>query len=97
MDPEFSGKGLNRYASDRIAVSDGTLTVDVLEGGSVAPGGPLPDGLGYKCNSAQEHVPLRAFITDSRIPSIQTGASLRASTSFYVLGVAVLLSSVKVF
>ena len=55
-----SGGGMNRYASDRIMLIDGdanTLTLDTFEGGSVAPGGPLPDGLGY-----QVCTPVRFFL-----------------------------------
>lgn len=99
MTSPFVGEGYNRYASDRIAVSGGFLNVDVLEGGSAAPGGPLPDDLSYQCHSAEEHAPIRAFITDTRIPVIQTGASLsldpKKSFSFYVTTIATLISLMK--
>ena len=57
---------MNRYASDRIMLIDGdanTLTLDTVEGGSVAPGGPLPDDLSYTCHAAEEHAPIRAHIS----------------------------------
>ena len=62
------GKGFNRYASDRIAVSKDTLKIQKLMGGAVAPGAPLHvSELGYKCHASQEHLPLHAFITDTRV------------------------------
>lgn len=70
MTAPFIGRGYNRYASDRIAVSKAALTIDKLEGGSTAPGGSLQEGLGYKCHSAEEHAPIRAYITDARISNI---------------------------
>ena len=64
------GKGYNRYASDRIAASVSAFKVDRLLGGSVAPGGSVEvSELGYQCSSSQEHLPLRAFITDLRVPA----------------------------
>ena len=50
------------YASDRVMVAGG-LEIDALEGGSVAPGGPLPDDLSYTCHAAEEHAPIRAHIS----------------------------------
>ena len=41
----------------------GDLEIDALEGGSVAPGGPLPDDLSYTCHAAEEHAPIRAHIS----------------------------------
>ena len=41
----------------------GGLEIDALEGGSVAPGGPLPDDLSYTCHAAEEHAPIRAHIS----------------------------------
>ena len=41
----------------------GGLEIDALEGGSVAPGGPLPDDLSYTCHSNEEHAPIRAHIS----------------------------------
>jgi hypothetical protein len=69
MTTPFIGRGYNRYASDRIAVSKAFLTIDKLEGGSTVPGGLLQEDLGYKCHSAEEHAPIRAYITDARISS----------------------------
>ena len=60
-DTDYDG-GLNRYASDRVMVAGG-LGIDALEGGSVAPGGPLPDDLSYTCHAAEEHAPIRAHIS----------------------------------
>ena len=60
-DTDYDG-GLNRYASDRVMVAGG-LEIDALEGGSVAPGGPLPDDLSYTCHAAEEHAPIRAHIS----------------------------------
>ena len=60
-DTDYDG-GLNRYASDRVMVAGG-LEIDALEGGSVAPGGPLPDDLSYTCHSNEEHAPIRAHIS----------------------------------
>ena len=60
-DTDYDG-GLNRYASDRVMVA-GDLEIDALEGGSVAPGGPLPDDLSYTCHAAEEHAPIRAHIS----------------------------------
>ena len=60
-DTDYDG-GLNRYASDRVMVAGG-LVIDALEGGSVAPGGPLPDDLSYTCHAAEEHAPIRAHIS----------------------------------
>ena len=62
------GGGLNRYASDRIMVVGNAetgqdITIDRLEGGSVGPGGRLPDDLGYQCHANEEHAPLRAHIS----------------------------------
>lgn len=68
MTAPFLGKGYNRYAMDRIAVSKETLTIDKLDGGSTAPGGSLQGDMGYKCHSAEEHAPVKAFITDARMP-----------------------------
>ena len=59
-----SGGGLNRYASDRIMLVDGgteRLRLEQVEGGSAAPGGALPDGLGFQCASPEEHAPYRAY------------------------------------
>ena len=72
-DTSYDG-GMNRYASDRIMVvgrsdaggSSGggaSIKVNDLEGGSVAPGGPLPDDLPFVCHAEQEHAPLRAYIS----------------------------------
>lgn len=62
--------GMNRYASDRIMVlaADGNggnknIRVNDLEGGSVAPGGPLPEDLTLVCHAEQEHAPLQAYIS----------------------------------
>ena len=41
----------------------GGLEIDALEGGSVAPSGPLPDDLSYTCHAAEEHAPIRAHIS----------------------------------
>ena len=70
-DTSYDG-GMNRYASDRIMVlgasggggnDDGSsIKVNDLEGGSVAPGGPLPEDLSLVCHADQEHAPLRAYI-----------------------------------
>ena len=60
-DTDYDG-GLNRYASDRVMVA-GNLEIGALEGGSVAPGGPLPDDLSYACHSNEEHAPIRAHIS----------------------------------
>ena len=65
------GGGMNRYASDRIMVlgkddaggSGANIKVNDLEGGSVAPGGPLPEELPLVCHAEQEHAPLRAYIS----------------------------------
>ena len=66
-DTSYDG-GMNRYASDRIMVlgrngDADAVQVNDLQGGSVAPGGPLPEDLAYKCHANQEHAPLRAFIS----------------------------------
>ena len=67
-DTSYDG-GMNRYASDRIMVlgkedaSGGSIQVNDLEGGSVAPGGPLPEDLPLVCHAEQEHAPLRAYIS----------------------------------
>ena len=65
-DTSYDG-GMNRYASDRIMVlgkkDDGSIQVNDLAGGSVAPGGPLPEDLPLVCHAEQEHAPLRAFIS----------------------------------
>ena len=60
-DTDYDG-GLNRYASDRVMVAGG-LVIEALEGGSVAPGGALPDDLSYTCHAAEEHAPIRAHIS----------------------------------
>ena len=57
------GGVLNAFASDRIAVTSTALTMDRLEGGSVAPNGPLPFGMRYQCAATEEHLPLRAHIS----------------------------------
>jgi len=57
------GGVLNAFASDRIAVTSQALTMDRLEGGSVAPNGPLPFGMRYQCAATEEHLPLRAHIS----------------------------------
>ena len=59
----FYGGQLNAYASDRISVSENELLIDLLQGGSVAPAGPLSDNMGYRCHSSEEHAPLRAYIS----------------------------------
>ena len=59
----FYGGSSNAYASDRIAVSGDGLTIDLLQGGSTAPGGPLPGDMTYHCHAAEEHSPLRAYIS----------------------------------
>lgn len=59
----FYGGGLNSYASDRIGVSGDELMIDLLEGGSTAPQGPLVGDMTYYCHSPEEHVPLRAYIS----------------------------------
>jgi len=75
-DTSYDG-GMNRYASDRIMVLSGngkndnngssssssSIKVNDLEGGSVAPGGSLPDDLPYVCHASQEHAPVRAYIS----------------------------------
>mmetsp|Transcript_25093 Transcript_25093/g.77369 ORF Transcript_25093/g.77369 Transcript_25093/m.77369 type:complete len:456 (+) Transcript_25093:197-1564(+) len=61
-DSHFDG-GFNRYASDRFIVAGNDVQIERLEGGSVAPGGPLPDDLTLKCHVAQEHAPIRARIS----------------------------------
>merc|ERR1711939_647271 len=59
-----SGYGMNKYASDRMAVSGDKLVIDLLEGGSTEPEGPVTsDDLGYQCHGAEEHLPLRAHIS----------------------------------
>mmetsp|Transcript_21723 Transcript_21723/g.23292 ORF Transcript_21723/g.23292 Transcript_21723/m.23292 type:complete len:456 (+) Transcript_21723:58-1425(+) len=57
------GGVLNAFASDRIAVTSQDLMIDHLEGGSVAPTGPVPRGMQYQCAAAEEHLPLRAYIS----------------------------------
>lgn len=98
------GKGYNRYASDRIAASLDTLRIDKLEGGSVAPGGPvMVEGLSYKCHSNQEHLPLRAFITDTRLPIIaddegSAAAQLNAKeTSIQIMGATFFVAVATLF
>jgi len=59
----FYGGQLNAYASDRISVSGNELTIDLLQGGSIAPAGTLPNDMGYRCHSSEEHTPLRAYIS----------------------------------
>ena len=71
-DTSYDG-GMNRYASDRIMVvgrsdaggSGGGASIQVndLEGGSMAPGGPLPEDLPLACHAEQEHAPIRAYIS----------------------------------
>lgn len=64
----FVDKGYNRYASDRIAASADAFKITKLEGGSVAPDGSVvAEDLGYKCHANEEHLPLRASITDLRV------------------------------
>jgi len=75
-------KGLNRYASDRIAASVETFKIDKLEGGSITVGGPVDTvGLGYQCHAAQEHLPLRAYITDNRLPAVAVQEEVDTSSS----------------
>ena len=57
------GGGYNRYSSDRIMVVGETIAIDQVEGGSLAPGGPLPEEMTYQCHAAEEHTPLRAYIS----------------------------------
>ena len=58
------GKGLNSFASDRLAVTRNNLVIDLLEGGGAAPQGPiLTDDLNYQCHVKEEHTPLRAHIS----------------------------------
>ena len=59
----YYGGQLNVYASDRIGVSGSELTIDLLEGGSTAPTGPLPGDMTYHCHATEEHTPLRAHIS----------------------------------
>jgi hypothetical protein len=64
-DTSYDG-GMNRYASDRIMVlpaGRGSIGVNDLEGGSVAPGGPLPNDLPLVCHAEQEHAPVRAYVS----------------------------------
>jgi len=102
-------KGLNRYASDRIAANNWAFQIDKLEGGSIALGGPVDAvGLGYQCHAAQEHLPLRAYITDKRLPAVvvqeevdtsisetSPGTSIKSMKTMVVgIGVIVIVGSV---
>lgn len=59
-----TNRGLNTYATDRIAVSGPALKIDALAGGSVAPRGDvISTNMGYQCHSLEEHLPLRAHIS----------------------------------
>ena len=52
-----------RWAHSYLAQPPAAIVIEALEGGSVAPGGALPDDLPYTCHAAEEHAPIRAHIS----------------------------------
>ena len=64
--PALKSKGSSlrwRYARSGARWQVQTIVIEALEGGSVAPGGALPDDLSYTCHAAEEHAPIRAHIS----------------------------------
>ena len=59
----YRGEVINQFASDRIAVSSGDLSIDDLFGGSAVPGLEMPLGFGYQCHNMKEHAPLLAHVS----------------------------------